>query len=112
MGHLAPFSHKVENKLRDVAASDWDVFDGAPDDVSFGARNDVGYAVARVDDGSREGAVCDAVGRPGGSESKYGLDGDVEALDVEGFKEDFGSLLAVFGRVEWGFCLYRTVRRC
>ena len=83
IGHLSPLSHKVENKLRDIATSDWNVLDGAPDDVSFGARNDMGYAVARIDDGSRECAVCNTVGRPGGGESKYGLDGDVEALNVE-----------------------------
>jgi hypothetical protein len=98
--HLAPLSHQVEHKLRNVAPGDRDVFDGAANDVALGARDDVRHAVARVDHGAGERAVRDAVRRPRCGERQHGLDGDVQPLDVERLEEDLGRLLAVLGWVQ------------
>lgn len=104
--HLSPFSHQVQHKLRDIATGNRDMLDGAPDDITFCARNNVRHAVARVDDGACQRAIRDAVRRPGGGEGEHGLHGDVEAFDVERFKEDFSRLLPILRWVKRRFSLY------
>ena len=59
---LPTLSHQVQYELRDITSSDGDVLDGAPNDVPFGARNNVRDTVSRVDDCSGERAVGDSVG--------------------------------------------------
>ena len=63
--HLATLPHQVEYKLRDVPPGDRDVFDGAADHVALRTGDDMGHAVARVDDRAGERAVRDAVRAPG-----------------------------------------------
>lgn len=81
--HLAPLSHQIEHELGDITPGDRDMLDRAPNDIAFRAGNNVRHAVARVDDGAGESAVSHAVGRPGRGEGEHGLDGDVQAFDVE-----------------------------
>ena len=107
--HLPALSHQVEHKLRDVAARDGYVLDGAADDVPLCAGDNVCDAVPRVDDGPRERSVGLLGRRPGCGEGEHGLDSDVQAFDVERFKEDFGRLLPVFGRIERGLGLRYTL---
>ena len=106
--HLATLSHKVEHELRDVTTGDRDVLDGAADDITFRARNNVGDTISRIDDSSSECAVGNAVGRPGRGQSKDSLDGNIETLDVEGLEEDLRSLFTVLRRVKRGLGLYRV----
>jgi hypothetical protein len=98
--HLTTLSHQVEHELRNVTPGNRDVLDCAADDIALGARDDVSDTVARVDDGAGERAVRDAIRGPRRSERQYGLDGDVQPLDVERLEEDFCRLLAVLGRVQ------------
>jgi len=104
-GHLPTLAHQVEDELGDVAASDGDVLDGASNNVSLGARNDMRDTISRVDDGSSEGPVGNAVGRPGGGKGEDGLNGDIETLDIERFKEDFSGLLAILRWIKRGLGL-------
>jgi hypothetical protein len=83
IGHFSSFSHQIKDELRDIAASDRDVFDRAADDVPLSARNNVGDTVARINDSSCECAIGNAIGGPGSSECKHRLDGDIQSLDVE-----------------------------
>ena len=110
--HLAALAHEVEHELGDVAPGDGDVLDRAPDNVPLCTGDDVRDTVAGVDDGASERAVCHAVRGPGGGEREDGLDGDVEALDVEGLEEDLGRLLAILWRVQWGFGLRMRTYPC
>ena len=110
--HLAALAHEVEHELGDVAPGDGDVFDRAADHVPLRAGDDVRDTVAGVDDGAGERAVSHAVRGPGCGEREDGLDGDVEALDVEGLEEDLGRLLAVLRRVQWGFGLRMGAYPC
>ena len=103
--HLPTLAHQVEDELGDVAASDRDVLDGTPNNISLSARNNVRDAISRVDDGSGEGPVGYAVGRPGGGKGEDGLNGDIETLDVKRFEEDFSGLFAILRWVERGFGL-------
>ncbi len=98
--HLSTFSHEIEHKLGNIATGDGDVLDGAANNIPLRTGNDVGDTIARVDDRPSERAVGDTVGCPGGGKGKDSLDGDVEALDVERFKEDLGGLLSVLWRVQ------------
>ncbi len=90
------------------------MLDGATNDISLCAGNNVRDAIPRVDDGSGQRSVGLLAGRPGSCEGEHGLHGDVETFDVERFKEDFGRLLAVFGWVERWFGLnrYFSCQRC
>ena len=63
--HLATLSHQVEYKLRNVSPGDRDVFNGAANHIALGAGNDMGHAIARIDDRAGERAVGDAVRGPG-----------------------------------------------
>ena len=107
--HLPALSHQVEHKLRNVAARDGDVLDGAANDVPLRTGDNMRDAVSRVDDGPRERPVVLFAGRPRRREREHGLHGDVEPFDVERFKEDFSGLLPVFGRVERGLGLGWTL---
>lgn len=107
--HLAALSHEIEHELRDVPPGYRDVFDGAPDHVALGAGNDMGHAVARVDDRASERAVGHAVRGPRCGEGEHGLDGDVQPLNVERLEEDFGRLLAILRGVQRWFGLYEPV---
>lgn len=104
--HLAALSHEIEHELRDVPSGYRDVFDGAADHVALGAGDDMGHAVARVDDRTGQRTVAHAVRGPRCGEGKHGLDGDVQSLDVERLEEDFGRLLAILRRVQrrFGLC--------
>ena len=110
--HLSALAHEVEHELRDVAPGDGDVLDRAADDVPLCAGNDVRDTIARVNDGAGERAVRHAVRGPGCGEREDGLDGDIEALDVEGLEEDLGRLLAILWRVQWGFGLRMRTYPC
>lgn len=57
-------------------------------------------AVARVDDGARQGAVLDAFTRPRRGECEHSLHGNVQALNVERLEHDLSRRLAVLGRVQ------------
>ena len=59
--HLSTLSHQIEYELRDVSSGNGDVLDGAADDVSLRTRNNVGDTVTRIDNGTRERAVGDAI---------------------------------------------------
>ena len=83
VGHFSSFSHQIKHELRDIAASDRDVFDRAANDVPLSARNNVGDTVARINDSSCECAIGNAIGGPGSGERKHRLDGDIQPLDVE-----------------------------
>ena len=83
IGHLSALTHEVEHELGDITTGDGDVLDGTPNNITLRAGNDVGNTVSGVDDGTRERAVGDTVGRPRGGKSKDSLNGDVETLDVE-----------------------------
>jgi hypothetical protein len=85
------------------------MLDGAPDDITFCARNNVRHTVARVDDGTCQRAIRDAVRRPGGGEGEHGLHGDVETFDVERFKKDFGRLLPILRWVKRRFSLHSKI---
>ena len=50
-------------------------------------------------------AVCDLSWGPGRSEGEYGLDGNVEPLNVEQLEEDLGGVFAVLRRVKRRFGL-------
>jgi len=104
--HLAALSHEIEHELRDVPPGYRDVFDGAPDHVALGAGDDMGHAVARVDDRAGERAVGHAVRGPRRGEGEHGLDGNVQPLNVERLEEDFGRLLAILRGVQrwFGLC--------
>ena len=99
IGHLASFSQQRLHKGSDVSPGNRDMLDRRPNNVTFRTRDNVRDTVSGVDDCAGEGAVGRLVGRPGGGKGENCLDGDVETLDVEGFEEDFGCLLSVFGRV-------------
>lgn len=60
-GHLTTFSHQVEHELGDVPTGDWDVLDGASDDIALRARDNVGDTITRVNHSTGEGSVCDSV---------------------------------------------------
>lgn len=62
--HLPALSHEVEHELRDIAASDWDMFDSTSDDVSFRARYNVRDTVAGVNDSTSECTIINLVGGP------------------------------------------------
>ena len=103
--HLSTLTHEVEHELRNVAASNWNVLDRAADNVALRAGDDVRYTITRVDDSACQGTVCDTIRGPRSGECKYGLDSDIQAFDVEGLEEDFGSLLSVLGCIERRFGL-------
>ena len=107
--HLTALSHEIEHELRDVPPGYRDVFDGAPDHVALGAGDDMGHAVARVDDRAGERAVGHAVRGPRRGEGEHGLDGNVQPLDVERLEEDFGRLLAILRGVQRWFGLCEPV---
>ena len=109
--HLAALSHEIEHELRDVPSGYRDVFDGAADHVALRAGDDMGDAVARVDDRAGQGAVGHAVRGPRCGEGEHGLDGDVQSLDVERLEEDFGRLLAILRRVQRRFSLCEPTGR-
>lgn len=67
--HLSTLSHQVEYELRDVSPGNRDVLDGAADHIALGAGDDMGHAVARVDNRAGERAVCDTVRTPRCGES-------------------------------------------
>ena len=102
---LSTLSHQVQYELRDIASSDGDVLDGAPNDVPFGARNNVCDTIPRVNDCSGEGAVSDSVGRPGCCEGEDGLNSYVQSLDIKRLEEDLGSLFSVLWGIERWFGL-------
>ncbi len=62
--HLTTLSHQVKYELRDVSSGNRDMFDGTADHIALGTRDNMGHAVARVDDSARERTVCDAVRGP------------------------------------------------
>lgn len=103
--HLSTLSQQVEDELADISASDRDMLDSAADNVSFGAGYDVRHTISRVYNGTRESTVCDTVGGPGGGKGEHGLNGDVEALDVERLEEDLCGLFTVLWRVKRWFGL-------
>jgi hypothetical protein len=103
--HFTALTHKIENELRYVASSDGNVLDCTPDNVPLGAGDDVGDAIAGVDDGAGERAIGDAAGSPRCCKCEHSLDGDIKSFDVEGLEEDLGCLFSVFGRVERGLRL-------
>jgi hypothetical protein len=105
IGHFTPFSHQIENKLRDIASSNGYVLDRTSDDVTFGAGNNVGDTVTRVDDCSSKITIRNSVGRPRRGQSKDCLDSNVQALDIERLEEDLRSLLPIFRRIERWFGL-------
>ncbi|KAI3480684.1 hypothetical protein L1887_57163 [Cichorium endivia] len=109
VGGLSALTQKLLDKVGDVATCDGDVLDGRADDVALCDGDDVGDAVARVDDGAGERAVGDLVGGPGCSEREDGLDGDVEALDVERLEHDLCGVLTVLGRIERGLGEHKVV---
>lgn len=107
--HLTALSHEIEHKLRDVPPCYRDVFDGAPDHVALGAGDDMGHAVARVDDRAGERTVYHAVRGPRCGKGENGLDGNVQPLDIERLEEDLGRLLAIFRGVQRWFGLCEPV---
>ena len=107
--HLATLSHEIEHELRDVPPGYRDVFDGAPDYVALSAGDDMGHAVARVDDRASERAVGHTVRGPRCGEGEHGLDGDVQSLNVERLEKDFGRLLAILRGIQRWFGLYEPV---
>jgi hypothetical protein len=66
----------------------------------------VSYAITRINDGAGQRAVCNFVGCPTGSQSKYGLDGDVNALNVKRLKKYLSSVFTILGCVERGLGLH------
>lgn len=88
------------DEVGDVPAGDGDVLDAGADDVALGDGDAVGDAVPGVHDEAREGPVGDVAAGPGGGEGEDGLDGDVEAGDVEGLEHDLRRVLPVLGRVQ------------
>lgn len=112
--HLPSFSHQIQYELGDIPTSDGDMFDRTSDDIPFSARDNVSNTIARVNDSSSESTVCDLVGRPGGSKGEHCLNGDVEALDIERFEKNLGSLFTVLRCVEgrFGLELAMKVRFC
>jgi hypothetical protein len=103
--HLSWFSHKVQHELTDIPASDRNMFDRTSDDIPFGARNNVGDTIARIDNGSGKRTIRNLVGGPGGSEGEHCLDGDIETLDIERLEKYFRGLLSVLRCVERRFGL-------
>lgn len=62
--HFSALPHQVENELRNVATSNGDVFNRTSNDIAFGARDNMGDTVTRIDDCSSEGTICNSVRRP------------------------------------------------
>lgn len=71
--HLSTFAHQVKNELCDITTSYRNMLDRTADNITFRARYDVRYTISRVNDGSCQCTVCDAIGRPGSSEGKDSL---------------------------------------
>lgn len=103
--HLSTLPHQIEHELGDIATSNGDMFDRAPNDVPLGTGDDVSDTVPGVDDSSSECAIGDAVGGPRRGEGEDGLHGNVQPLDIERLEEDLGRLLSVLRRIEGGFGL-------
>ena len=103
--HLPSFSHQIQHELADIPTGDGDMFDRTSNDIPLSARDNVGDAIARVNDGPGERTIRDFVGGPGCGECENCLDGDVETFDVERFEKDLGSLFPVLGCIERRFGL-------
>lgn len=102
---FAPITEERLDKVGDITTGDGDAFDGAANYVAFCDWDNVGDAVAGVDDDACEGPVGDFGRGPGCCQCEDGLDSDVEACAVEGFEHDFCRVFSVFGRVQgltWG----------
>ena len=103
--HLPSFPHQIQHELGDIPTGDGNMLDRTSDYIPLSTRDNVGYTIARVNNGSGECTIRNLVGGPGGSEGKHCLDGDVETLDVERFEKDLCSLFSVLGCVERRFGL-------
>lgn len=79
------------------------MFDGRANDVAFGDGDDVGDSITRIDHSTGEGALFHLLGGPRSSEGEHGLDGNIQARNVESFEHDFSSVFTVFGLIEWRF---------
>ena len=93
------------NETCNGSASDGNVFDAGPDDVTLRHGDDVGDAVSRVDHDPGQGPLPDLPPGPGGREAEDSLHRDVEAGYVETLEHDLGGVLPVLG------CVQRRLRQ-
>lgn len=99
VGRLAAVSEQLLGEEGEVLAGNGDVLDGGANDIAVGYRNDVGDTITRVDHSAGKRAVLHLFAGPGGSKGENSLDSNVETLDVEGLKHDFGHVFSVFWRI-------------
>lgn len=86
--------------MGNVSSSNRDTLNRGSDHISFCDGDDVCDTITRVDNSTGEGSVGNFGGGPRSGKCKYGLHSDVHTGAIEGFKEDFGGVLAVFGRIQ------------
>ena len=100
--------HVAELELGDIMSGDRDALDGTADDVPLQEGDHVSDTVTWVNDSTHKCVAHDLFQGPGCSEGKYGLDSNVEPLNIEWLKEDLSSVFMVLRQVERRFSLSNT----
>lgn len=97
---LATVTKQALHEVGDVSTGNGYTLNGGTDDVAFRDGDNMGHTVTGVDDSSGQGSVGHFRGRPGCSQRKDGLDGDVETSAVERLEHDLGGVLTVLGGIQ------------
>ena len=88
------------NKACDGSASDGNVFDAGPNDVTLSHRDDVGDAISGVNHDPSQCPLPNLSPGPGGRQAEDGLDSDVEARHIETLEHDLCGVFPVLRGVQ------------